>query len=93
MNYNLGALTESELNVLLELLKGKTNEEIGETFNITYHTVKAHIKKILLKTNSRHRCELISCVMANLARVDVHSPETKTILRRIYVEKNKSAPF
>ena len=74
MDINLNELTEKELIILTEVIKGKTNEEIGNTFFISKHTVKAHIKKILSKTKLKHRCQLISKVLTNFANLDLNSP-------------------
>ncbi len=59
-NFLIAELTQKELYVLTEVLKGKSNQEISKTFFVTLHTVKAHIQSILYKTRSKHRAELIS---------------------------------
>ncbi|WP_028988264.1 response regulator transcription factor [Thermicanus aegyptius] len=48
------ALTERERDLLYAIcLFGFSNEKIGELFNISPHTVKNHISKILIKMNAR----------------------------------------
>ena len=88
MELNLNILTQRELNILTEILKGKTNEEISETFSITSHTVKAHIKSILHKTQLKHRCQLISCILSNLSTVDIYSPDFQGTLHSLqFIQK------
>ena len=43
-------LSERETDVLLHLLKGMSNKEIGDTLNISIHTVISHRKNIMEKT-------------------------------------------
>ena len=81
MNINLENLTERELSILTEVIKGKTNNEISETFFITEHTVKAHLKNILQKTNFKHRYQLIANILTNLLTIDINSPSFILTLR------------
>lgn len=48
-------LTQSELNVLAELIKGSSNKEIANTLFVSINTVKSHLIKIYnkLKVNNR----------------------------------------
>lgn len=85
MNCNLENLTDKELHILAELLKGKTNEEIANTQGITCHTVKAHVKNILHKTQLKHRCQLISCILSHLAKLDIYSPEIPITLQNLNI--------
>jgi HD-GYP domain-containing protein (c-di-GMP phosphodiesterase class II) len=48
-------LTARELDVLRELVLGKTNKEISEALGITVKTVGTHIQHIYLKTDVRTR--------------------------------------
>ncbi len=43
-------LTQREIEVLICLTEGKSNKEIGETLNISIHTVISHRKNIIEKT-------------------------------------------
>ncbi len=47
--------TQRENEVLKLLAQGKTNQEIGDTLNISTHTVKAHLSEIYLKLNVKSR--------------------------------------
>ena len=42
-------LTERELDVLREIVDGKSNKEIAETLEISLHTVKTHVCSIIQK--------------------------------------------
>ena len=51
-------LSERELEVLRELTRNLTNEEISEVLHISSHTVKRHIENMLAKTGFRNRIDL-----------------------------------
>ena len=51
-------LTERELDVLRELTRNRTNEEIAESLFISVRTVKTHIEHILEKTGYKNRVDL-----------------------------------
>ena len=51
-------LSERELEVLRELTRNRTNEEIAETLRISLHTVKRHIENMLAKTGYKNRIDL-----------------------------------
>ena len=51
-------LTERELEVLRELTRNLTNEEIADKLNISPYTVKRHIENLLVKTGYRNRIDL-----------------------------------
>jgi two-component system, NarL family, response regulator len=53
-------LTARELQVLGHLAAGYSNKEIGRTLHITQHTVKAHVKSILVKLDAMGRTEAIA---------------------------------
>ncbi len=50
--------TEAELNVLRELTKGLSNQEIGAELYVSAATVKTHISSMLQKTGFSNRTEL-----------------------------------
>jgi two-component system, NarL family, response regulator len=56
-------LSPRELQVLRQMAAGDSNKEIGQKLNITEHTVKAHVKAILLKLNAVGRTEAIAIAM------------------------------
>lgn len=54
----IDSLTEREKEVLAELGKGLTNEEIAKALYISPNTVKKHISSILLKLNLQRRTQV-----------------------------------
>jgi len=56
-------LSPRESQVLRQMAAGESNKEIGQKLNITEHTVKAHVKAILLKLNAVGRTEAIAVAM------------------------------
>lgn len=61
-------ISPREKEVLLLLVKGKTNDEIANELYISLSTVKTHIRNLFTKTNSRNRIEL-----SNLLNPDSHT--------------------
>jgi two-component system, NarL family, response regulator len=53
-------LSARELQVLRQLADGNSNKEIGQKLKITEHTVKAHVKSILVKLGAVGRTEAIA---------------------------------
>ncbi len=51
-------LSERELEVLREVTRSLTNEEIAEVLHISPHTVKRHIENMLAKTGFKNRIDL-----------------------------------
>ncbi len=56
-------LTDRELAVLRELVKGFTNKEIANALHITEQTVKEHIKRIMRKTGVTTRTGILAKVL------------------------------
>lgn len=50
-------LTKRELEVLLEIAKGKSNKEIASSLFITEKTVKTHVSNVLSKLNLQDRTQ------------------------------------
>ncbi len=48
-------LTQQELTVLRYVAQGLSNAEIGTIMNISRHTVKAHVSKIVEKMEAKDR--------------------------------------
>jgi len=58
MNFNnIESLTKREYDVLMEISKGKTNNEIAKKLFISEHTVKKHIGNIFSKLHLSNRTE------------------------------------
>lgn len=70
-------LTTRELEVLRDLTRNLTNEEIAEDLHISPHTVKRHIENLLAKTGYKSRVDL--AVNARILGLVVHEDDrTKT---------------
>ncbi len=54
------SLSTREVEVLQFVAAGDSNKEIASSLNITEHTIKAHLKNILLKLNVRDRTEAVT---------------------------------
>lgn len=51
-------LSDRELDVLVEVARGKTNAEIGDALNLSEKTVRNYVSTILNKLNLKNRIEL-----------------------------------
>lgn len=58
-------LTDREKDVLRELGKGMSNEEIAKKLYISENTVKKHVSSILAKLNMEHRAQVVHIVNSN----------------------------
>lgn len=55
----LGRLTQRELEVLIEVGKGKNNKELGAHFVISEPTVKTHVARLMQKLEVRDRIAMV----------------------------------
>lgn len=62
-NYPQTPLTKRELEVLHQIKRGLTNEQIGKELFISERTVKFHITSILSKLNATNRTEAVDVAM------------------------------
>lgn len=60
-------LTNRENDVLKEVAKGLSNEEIANALYISEHTVKKHVSNILYKLNLNHRAQVVYMVNNKVA--------------------------
>lgn len=58
-NNLFNSLTTREKDVLKEIGKGLSNEEISKDLYISEHTVKKHVSNILAKLNLKHRSQIV----------------------------------
>jgi DNA-binding CsgD family transcriptional regulator len=56
-------LTEREINVVENLMKGWTNKEIGNALGISEQTVKEHMKHVMAKTKTTTRTGILVRVL------------------------------
>ncbi|MCI0615765.1 response regulator transcription factor, partial [bacterium] len=59
----LSELTPRELEILQQIVSGKSNKEIGDTFSITEATVKGHVSNILQKLGVADRTEAVTTAL------------------------------
>ena len=52
------SLSEKEIQILREVVKGDSNKEIAETLQMSYYTVRDYVKSLLEKTHLQSRTEL-----------------------------------
>jgi DNA-binding CsgD family transcriptional regulator len=52
-------LTSRESDIVIEIYKGKTNQEIADTLFVTLQTIKDHTSRIYQKTEVKSRAQLI----------------------------------
>lgn len=58
----INQLTDREKEVLLELGKGSSNDEIAKCLYISENTVKKHVSNILLKMNLKQRSQVVALI-------------------------------
>ena len=58
-------ITAREKDIIIHLLEGKSNKEIGESLFISHKTVENHLSRIYQKTGVRNRLELVSLIQTN----------------------------
>ena len=58
-NPRVSDLTDREREVLVQLARGLTNEELSETLFISENTVKTHVKRVLNKLGARDRVQAV----------------------------------
>ena len=56
----LGALTEREVEILREVARGRSNDEMAATLFISPLTAKTHVSRVLSKLGARDRAQLVA---------------------------------
>ncbi|MFC2136755.1 response regulator [Bacteroidota bacterium] len=60
-----GCLTERETEVLFNICKGLSNQEIADTLYLSKRTIDKHRENLLSKTNSKNTAELVIYAIKN----------------------------
>lgn len=55
----LDSLTEREVEVLVEVARGRSNAEIADVLAMSYATAKTHVSRLLTKLDLRDRAQLV----------------------------------
>lgn len=77
----LEILSPREKTVASLVILGYSNEEIGQMLGVTHHTVKAHVAKILRKTQTINRCRLAYLIGSYKYRTEfAKNPEVKKLI-------------
>ena len=56
-------LTARELDIMMEVARGRTDDEIAKQFVVATGTVKTHIRHILRKLSARNRAHAVAHVL------------------------------
>jgi len=59
-------LTPRELQILQHLIDGQTNQEIGEHFYVSSHTVRSHLYNVFKKIGVKNRTQACNWAIQNL---------------------------
>lgn len=87
MNKQNFDLTEREIHVTRETLKGKSTKQIADSLFITQHTVKAHLKNIFIKTGTKRRVELISKLFAIILENNISNQQLTNAINTLIQNK------
>lgn len=71
------ALTNKEVKVTEQLVRGLSIKNISEEASISQHTVRSHVKSIFKKTNTSRQAELVSLVYNGLS--EFSNPVTENL--------------
>ncbi len=62
---NSSSLSDREVDVLKEIVRGRSNKEIADVLNISIHTVMSHRKNIMQKTGIKSQAGLTVYALTN----------------------------
>lgn len=61
------ALSARERQVLHDVVRGRTNDEIAARLGISHRTVQTHLRNLMAKTDTQNRTQLaMKCVLLRL---------------------------
>ena len=58
-------LTQREMTIISEFVKGSTNPEIAQSLFVSVATVKFYMSEIMRKTNCENRIQLLIYLLSN----------------------------
>jgi DNA-binding NarL/FixJ family response regulator len=82
------SLSPREWDIFRELSRGATNREIAERLGVSVHTVKSHVKLILLKLNASNRTAAAADCSRGASRMVFLMTSLRTIDRRLNRHKH-----
>lgn len=65
----LYGLSKTEANLVMELVKGRSFNEMADDIGISHHTVRSHFKKIFAKTEVSRQAELVKLILTGPAAI------------------------
>jgi DNA-binding CsgD family transcriptional regulator len=87
-------LTPREEDILMSIIRGKSNRLIGQDFGISENTVRNHVAKIMKKIKVNNRTEAAFLYYKKIAEkineYEDDKPKEKTLLQKI-IEEEKSS--
>jgi len=86
---DLYGLTNKELKVTEQLVRGLSIKDISEEASISEHTVRSHVKSVLRKTRTSRQAELVSLVYNGMGNFVNSMPVDQTDKRSGLLNKSK----
>lgn len=71
-------LSKREVQITIFTIRGHSNQETAQNFNISEKTVKFHLGRIYRKLNVRNRCQMIWVIPLETL-IELHQPEAPTL--------------
>ncbi len=76
-------MTDRQLEILVNVARGKTNREIGETLGISERTVRNHMRSILQRLSSSDRTHAVVVAIGNGWIAVPIEPESETVVAEV----------
>ena len=65
LNISLPKFTDREISILNLVIKGYTNKEVANSLQLSIRNVEKYVGRLLYKTNTRNRTELVNYILNN----------------------------
>lgn len=85
----LYGLTEKELQITGQLVRGLCIKDISEESSVSLHTVRSQVKSILRKTDTSRQAELVSLVFNGMGAFVNSIPEVDPVRRKGLLSKTR----